>query len=91
MTIGSILEVRGVKVVAKFYKKLPPHIIENANIFPAPQINSYVKTNVGLDTIICQIVGEHLEKTENKISDYIIDLEVRGRVSQDEFLGGLRL
>lgn len=91
MTIGSIIEVRGVKVAAKFYQKLPPHIIENANIFPAPQINSYVKTNVGLDTIICQIVGEHLEKNDNGISDHIVDLEVRGRVSQNQFLGGLRL
>lgn len=91
MIIGSIIEVRGVKVSAKFYKKLPPHMIQNANIFPAPQINSYVKTNVGLDTIICQIVGEHLIKNEKGISDHIVDLEVRGRVSKNCFLGGLRL
>lgn len=91
MIIGSIIEVRGVKVSAKFYKKLPLHMIQNANIFPAPQINSYVKTNVGLDTIICQIVGEHLIKNEKGISDHIVDLEVRGRVSKNCFLGGLRL
>lgn len=91
MIIGSIIEVRGVKVAAKFYKKMPPHMIQNANIFPAPQINSYVKTNVGLDTIICQIVGEYLIKNEKGISDHIVDLEVRGRVSKNCFLGGLRL
>ncbi len=91
MVIGSISEVRGIKVSAKFYEKLPPHIINNGNIFPAPQINSYVKTNVGLDTIICQIVGEYLNEEEKTNNNYIVELEVRGRVRKNKFLGGLRL
>ena len=32
MLIGKIVEVRGIKIIAKMDKKLPPHIIENGNI-----------------------------------------------------------
>ena len=93
MLIGKIVEVRGIKILAKMDKKLPPHIIENGKIIPAPQINSYVKTRVGLDIIICQIVGEYLkfDNNEDKEIAYLVELEVKGRISNGKFLGGLRL
>lgn len=93
MLIGKIVEVRGIKILAKMDKKLPPHIIENGNIIPAPQINSYVKTRVGLDIIICQIVGEYLKFDNNETKEiaYLVELEVKGRISNGKFLGGLRL
>lgn len=93
MIVGKIVEVRGIKILAKFDEKLPPHLIENRNIIPAPQINSYVKTRVGLDTIICQIVGEYLKFDNNQGKEiaYLVELEVRGRISNGKFLGGLRL
>lgn len=93
MLIGKIVEVRGIKILAKMDQKLPPHIIENGNIIPAPQINSYVKTRVGLDIIICQIVGEYLkfDNNESKEIAYLVELEVKGRITNGKFLGGLRL
>ena len=93
MLIGKIVEVRGIKILAKMDQKLPPHIIENGNIIPAPQINSYVKTRVGLDIIICQIVGEYLKFDNNETKEiaYLVELEVKGRISNGKFLGGLRL
>ena len=88
MLIGKIVEVRGIKILAKMDKKLPPHIIENGKIIPAPQINSYVKTRVGLDIIICQIVGEYLkfDNNENKEILYLVELEDNGRISNGKFL-----
>lgn len=93
MIVGKIVEVKGIKILAKFDEKLPPHLIENGKIIPAPQINSYVKTRVGLDTIICQIVGEYLKLDNNQGKEiaYLVELEVRGRISNGKFLGGLRL
>ncbi len=90
-SIGKIIEVRGIKAKAEFYKKLPPHIITNGDIFPAPQINSYVKTNVGLDTIICQISGEYEEFLNDHTQKHIVELEIRGRITNNKFLSGLRL
>ena len=87
MLIGKIIEVKGIKAKAEFYKKLPPHLITTGDIFPAPQINSYVKTNVGLDTLICQISGEYEDFDYNK--KHIIDLEIRGRINNNKFLSGL--
>ena len=93
MIVGKIVEVRGIKILAKFDEKLPPHLIKNKDIIPAPQINSYVKTRVGLDIIICQIVGEYLKFDNNQGKEvaYLVELEVRGRISNGRFLGGLRL
>lgn len=97
MIIGRVSRVDGTKVVGVFYEKLPPHIFDRHDIVPAPQINSFVKTNVGLDTIICQIVGEHefeYDKADQIISEkreeFLVDLEVRGRMYKEKFLGGLR-
>lgn len=95
MILGRITEVNGIKVVGTFYEKLPPHIIRGGIHLPAPQINSYVKTNVGLDVIICQIVGEHEFESNNQArqpesESFQVDLEVRGRISNGQFKGGLR-
>ena len=95
MILGRITEVNGIKVVGTFYEKLPPHIIKGGIHLPAPQINSYVKTNVGLDVIICQIVGEHEFESNNQArqpesESFQVDLEVRGRISNGQFKGGLR-
>lgn len=91
MIIGKIIEVRGIKAKAEFYKQMPPHVINNGDIFPAPQINSYIKTNVGLDTVICQICGEYYEFNVNNTKKYIVELEIRGRITKCKFLSGLRL
>ena len=100
MIIGRITKVDGIKVVGTFYEKLPPHLIDKDKITPAPQINSFVKTKIGLDSIICQIVGEHeFEYDKYKSEDsnleytkenFMVDLEVRGRIICNEFKGGLR-
>jgi len=97
MIVGKITKVDGVKVVGTFFDKLPPYIRIDGQLVPAPQINSYVKTNVGLDTIVCQIVGEHefnydrhdpLDNEEK--DDFMVDLEVRGRFVGEKFSAGLR-
>ncbi len=49
MKIGKIVEVIGTKVKAIIYEKMPPHIITNTDIVSAPQINTYVKTRIGLN------------------------------------------
>ena len=97
MIVGKITKVDGVKVVGTFFEKLPPYIRIDGKMVPAPQINSYVKTNVGLDTIVCQIIGEHefnydrhdpLDDRDN--DDFMVDLEVRGRFVGGKFSAGLR-
>ena len=95
MILGKITEVDGIKIVGTFYEKLPPHIIKGGVHLPAPQINSYVKTNVGLDVIICQIVGEHEFESNNQAiqsesESFQVYLEVRGRITNGHFKGGLR-
>lgn len=97
MIVGRVSKVDGIKAVGVFYEKLPPHLLWNGEATPAPQINSYVKTNVGLDIVICQIVGEHefeYDKFENRqdiqTEEFVVDLEVRGRAVNGNFLGGLR-
>ena len=96
MIIGRITKVDGVKIVGTFFEKLPPYISIDRQLVPAPQINSYVKTNVGLDTIVCQIVGEHefdYDKSHDPLEisdDFMVDLEVRGRFSGGKFRNGLR-
>lgn len=93
MKIGKIVEVIGTKVKAIIYEKMPPHIITNTDIVSAPQINTYVKTRIGLNIIICQIIGEYLklDNKESKEIGYFVELEVKGRIQNKNFLGGLRL
>ena len=59
MNIGRISRVDGIRAVATFYKRLQPYLVDKGEVTSAPRINSFVKTNVGLDTVVCQIVGEH--------------------------------
>ena len=93
MKIGKIVEVMGTRVKAIIYEKMPPYLLYNTNIISAPQINTYVKTRIGLNTIICQIIGEYLklDNKESKEIGYFIELEVKGRIQNKKFLGGLRL
>lgn len=67
--IGKIIEVRGIKVKAKLFKLLPPYLVEGGEAIPAPRINTFVKTKVGLDTIICQICGEYNIEQNDKVCD----------------------
>ena len=50
--IGRIVEVRGVSVKAELFELLPPFLFDKGNVITAPRINTYVKTRVGLDTVI---------------------------------------
>lgn len=100
MIIGRIAKVDGIKAVGIFFDRLPPHLLFQGEISPAPQINTFVKTRVGLDIVVCQIVGEHefeYDKEKQQKSQateatgpFLVDLEVRGRIVGEEFKGGLR-
>lgn len=101
MNVGRITRVDGVRVSAAFYERLQPFLVNAGNPVASPRINSFVKTGVGLDTIICQIVGEHeaefdkksgITKAEQAVPTgaFVVDLEVRGHISNGEFKGGLR-
>lgn len=101
MRIGRITRIDGVRVVATFYERLQPFLIKNGEATSSPRINSFVKTNVGLDTVICQIVGEHeieydkqgktLKEHQEPQGPFLVDLEVRGHIANGSFKGGLRL
>ena len=100
MRIGRIIRIDGIRVVATFYERLQPFLTRNGNLSASPRINSFVKTNVGLDTIICQITGEHemeydkagkaLGEHQEPAGPFLVDLEVRGHISNGVFKGGLR-
>lgn len=89
--IGRIVEVRGINVKAKLFRLLPPYLIDKGSVISAPKINSFVKTKVGLDTIICQVVGEYNVEKEDKTSDYYLDLKVKGYIDNNKFIQGLRI
>jgi len=90
--IGKIVEVRGLRVRAELYELLPPYLVENGVINIAPRINTYVKTKVGLDTIICQITGEYYdEKIQGQFTGYFLDLTVKGYFENKKFVQGLRM
>ena len=78
--VGRIIEVNGVDVKAKLFSLLPPFLIINGKPYSAPKINSFVKTKVGLDVIICQIVGEYNVEDLNSKTDYYMDLRVKGYI-----------
>ena len=50
--IGKVVEVRGVLVKAELYELMPPYIFDHGDVIIAPRINTFVKTKVGLETII---------------------------------------
>ena len=89
--IGRIVEVRGINVKAKLFRLLPPYLINNGIVVSAPKINSFVKTKVVLDTIICQVNGEYNVEKEDKATDYYIDLTVKGYIDHGKFIQGLRM
>lgn len=90
--IGRIVEVRGVSVKAELYELLPPYLIEGGNTIVAPRINTYVKTKVGLDVIICQITGEYYdEQKKGQFTGYCLDLTVKGFFENDKFIQGVRM
>lgn len=101
MKVGRITRIDGVRAVATFYERLQPFLIADGAITSSPRINSFIKTSVGLDTVICQIVGEHeieydrqgktLGEHQEPQGPFLVDLEVRGHVANGSFKGGLRL
>lgn len=90
--IGRITEVRGVSVKAELFELLPPYILECGRLRIAPRINTFVKTKVGLDVIICQITGEYYDgNTKGLFTGYYLELEVKGYFRGNRFIQGLRL
>ena len=90
-TIGRIVEVRGLRVKAKLNQLLPPYLIENGTYENSPKINGFLKTKVGLDTIICQVVGEFSEYTNGQVDSHFLDLQVKGYIEHNKFVQGLRM
>lgn len=90
-TIGRIVEVRGLHVKAKLNELLPPYLIENGTYENAPKINGFLKTKVGLDTIICQVVGEFSEYKNGQVDSHFLDLQVKGYIDHNKFIQGLRM
>lgn len=94
--IGMILSVKGTHVIAKLDKVYPPYLIKNGFFEPAPKINTYVKTKVGLLDIVCLIIGENYELRDDsnngnkKIDGYFIDMNVVGTIEQGTFSQGIR-
>ena len=90
--IGRIVEVRGITVRAELYELLPPYILDQGCTIIAPRINTYVKTRVGLDEIICQITGEYYdEQRRGQFTGYYLDLTVKGFFCDDKFIQGIRM
>lgn len=104
--IARITEVKGISIKAELYELLPPFITINNKVFQAPKINSFVKTNVGLNTIICQVKGEYYNEFFRKYSSdeadainrkngsstgYFLDLSVVGYLYKDKLVQGLRV
>ena len=91
MIVGRITKVDGVRAAATFFDRIQPFIVNNGQAVASPRINSFVKTGVGLDTVICQIVGEHEAEYDRRsevnrevqaapMGPFVVDLEVRGHI-----------
>ena len=90
-SVGRIVEVRGLNVRARLYELLPPYLVENGKYENAPKINGFLKTKVGLDTIICQVVGEVSEFKNGRVESHLLDLQVKGYIDKNKFIQGLRM
>ena len=89
--VGRIVEVKGLQVRAKLFNLLPPYLVENGKRESAPKINGFVKTKIGIDTIICQVVGEYSEEIGNNVKSHFLDLQVKGYLDKNKFIQGLRI
>lgn len=88
--VGVITEVKGLSVKAVLNELLPPFIVKNGKRENAPKINGYVKTRVGIDSIICQVIGEYNDIYSGK-KEYYLELQVRGNITGGRFIQGLRM
>lgn len=92
--IGRIVEVKGTSVKAELFELLPPYLVGNGEVSVAPRINTYVKTRVGLDIIVCQITGEYFDeqrRANGQFTGYFLDLCVKGYFEGRKFIQGMRL
>lgn len=90
-TVGRIIEVNGLKIKAKLFELLPPYLTTNGKRESSPKINAYVKTKIGVDTIICQVDGEYSVEKEDKVDSHYLDLSVKGYLDNGTFIQGLRV
>ena len=90
-TVGRIIEVNGLKIKAKLFELLPPYLTMNGKRESSPKINAYVKTKIGIDTIICQVDGEYSVEKEDKVDSHYLDLSVKGYLDNGTFIQGLRV
>ena len=89
--IGRIIEVKGLSVKAVLDELLPPYLTHKGSYENAPKINSFVKTKVGLDTIICQVTGELSQEINGEVRTHYLQLSVKGHFDQGRFIQGLRM
>lgn len=89
--VGRIVEVSGLKIKARLFHLLPPYLTKNGKRESSPKINAYVKTKIGLDTIICQVDGEYSVEREDKVENHFLDLSVKGYLDNGVFVQGLRV
>ena len=89
--IGRIIEVNGLSTKAVLFELLPPYLVTSGKRETAPKINGFVKTKVGLDTVICQVVGEYNQEENNEVKSHCLKLEVKGYLNVDGFTQGLRV
>lgn len=90
-SIGRITEVKGLSVRAVLDELLPPYLTNQGKYENAPKINGFLKTKVGLDTIICQVVGEFSEEVNGKVNSHYLELSVKGHFESNKFIQGLRM
>jgi len=90
-TIGRITEVKGLVIKTRLDELLPPYLVSNGRYQNAPKINGFLKTKVGLDTIICQVVGEFSEEKNGEVENHSLELHVKGYLSNGKFIQGLRM
>lgn len=89
--IGKIVVVSGLKIKAQLFELLPPYLVKNNKRETAPKINGFVKTRIGLDTAVCQVMGEYGEYDERGTQNYYLELAVKGYFSGNRFIQGLRV
>lgn len=89
--IGRIIEVKGLTVKAILDELLPPYLTNRGKYENAPKINGFLKTKVGLDTIICQVVGEFSAEIDGNVKSHFLELSVKGHFENGRFIQGLRM